>query len=64
VTESEYFRRVADDNKLREWIGKEREVATKYLTSATDMVMIHRAQGQMGLLDRMLGLMDAAKTLR
>ena len=64
MNDAESFRRVADDNKLREWIGKERETAIKYLSSAADPVMIHRAQGQMGLLDKMLALMDAVKTLR
>lgn len=64
LNEAEHFRRIAEDAKFREWIARERESAIKYLTSATDMAVIHRAQGQMHLLEKMLGLLDAAKTLR
>lgn len=64
MNEAEYFRRIAEDNKFREWVARERESAIKYLSSATDIAIIHRAQGQMHLLEKMVGLLDAAKTLR
>lgn len=58
------FRRLSEDNRFREWLTAERDSALKYLVGATDMVVVHRAQGQIQLLDKILDCMEKAKGLR
>lgn len=60
----EVFRRLGEDNRLRAWIDRERTLALSYLIGATDSVAIHRAQGQVHLIDKMIELIDKAKLLR
>lgn len=58
------FRRLGDDNKFKEWLVKERETAITYLVGAVDIVIVHRAQGQVQLIEKLLDMMEKAKTLR
>lgn len=64
MAQVESFRRVCQDTQFRAWVQAEREQALKYLVAGTDAVVIHRAQGQIQLLDKMLECMDKAKDLR
>lgn len=58
------FRRVCQDTQFRAWLETERDQALKYLVAGTEAVVIHRAQGQIQLLEKMLDCMDKAKDLR
>lgn len=63
-TSLESFRHIAGDNRFREWLLEEQVAANKYLTRATDPVTIHRAQGQLIFIEKILDSMDKAKGLR
>jgi hypothetical protein len=43
---------------FKPWLERERDSAYKYLAEATDSVMLHRAQGKVLLIERMLSLLD------
>lgn len=64
MKDTEYFARVAGDNMFKQWLEKERAEAIRYLTSAGDLAMIHRAQGRVQLLDDLLTRVEAGKNLR
>jgi len=64
VSSAEKFRRICDDRPLREWLDQEAACAVKYLTGATDMVMVHRAQGQLAVINKLVDLLEAAQKLR
>lgn len=64
MNDLEYFRHVASDNKLRSWLEAQKTEANKYLSQATEMPMIFRAQGKVQLVEKMLELLDKAKNLR
>lgn len=61
---AEKFRRICDDRPLREWLDQEAAASVKYLTVATDTVLIHRAQGQLSVINRLVDLLDAAQKMR
>ena len=64
MSSADKLRRVCDDRPLREWLDQEAAAAVKYLTGATDMVMVHRAQGQLAVINKLVDLLEAAKKLR
>lgn len=64
MNQLEAFRRLSDDSRFRDWVTAERDSAIKYLVAATDMAVVHRAQGQVQLLDKILECMEKAKSLR
>lgn len=64
MSSAEKFRRVCDDRPLREWLDQEANAAIKYLSGASDMVLVHRAQGQLALINKLVDLLEAAKKLR
>lgn len=64
MSSAEKFRRICDDRSLREWLDQEAASAVKYLTGATDMVMVHRAQGQLAVINKLVDLLDAAQKMR
>jgi hypothetical protein len=61
MNEMEVFARVPA-SVLRPWLAKEREDAYKYLAGAADPVAIHRAQGKVHLVERMLDLLDKSQS--
>jgi hypothetical protein len=64
MSELESFRRIAGDNPFRAWLESQRDESVKYLVNAVDPVAVHRAQGQVQLVEKMLVLLDKAKNLR
>jgi hypothetical protein len=62
MTDLETFKRLPA-SILRPWLIHERDEAYKYLVEATDTVAIHRAQGKIQLVQRMLKLLDTAQTI-
>ena len=64
MNELQYFTRVAGDNLLRQWLEAQKAEAVKLMAAGTDMVIVHRAQGQYQLADRQLQLLEKAKNLR
>lgn len=63
-TELEAFASILKPTQFKAFLDAERDRAIKELASATDMVNVHRAQGRMQLVERMLALLDKAKDLR
>lgn len=64
MNQLESFRRLAEDSRFREWLTREREQTISYLADAVPVHVIHRAQGQLQLLDKMIELIEKAKVLR
>jgi hypothetical protein len=58
--ESELFDYLSRQPKLREWINDRHAAEILVLTQALDIDQLRRAQGRAGLLQMILGLMDAA----
>jgi len=61
MTDLEAFEYVGRDNRFRQWLTGEREAALKIMVRSTDMPVIHRAQGIVQMLDKMLELMERNK---
>lgn len=64
MNEIDHFRQAGGDNLLKAWAVAERDKAVKFMIRAVDPVVIHRAQGQIQFLDKMLELMEASRILR
>jgi hypothetical protein len=64
VSDVKYFARIAGDNLFKEWLAQERVSVIKKLTQAVDLPMVHRAQGQLMLLEQLEKLLEAAKSTR
>lgn len=64
MSEIEHFRRIAGDNPFKAWLEKEKAAQLKYLINAVDPIMVHRAQGQLQLIERIETLLEKAKDLR
>lgn len=47
---------------LRPWLAKEREDAYRYLAEGVDAVAIHRAQGKVQLVERMMKMLDESQS--
>lgn len=62
--ELEAFASILKPTQFRAFLDAERDRTIKELAGATDMVNVHRAQGRMQLVERMLALLDKAKDLR
>lgn len=63
-TELEAFASILKPTQFRAFLDAERDRAIKDLVGATEMALVHRAQGRMQLVERMLALLDKAKDLR
>lgn len=63
MSDLQYFARVSGDSALRAWLEQQRVGAIKYLTEATEITQIHRAQGRVRLIDEILENMAKAKGL-
>jgi hypothetical protein len=55
---------LAGAHTLLQWLRAEREAQIKTLTSALDVVFVHRAQGRVQLLDHMISLVEAGQNLQ
>jgi hypothetical protein len=64
MNDLEHFKHIAGDNLFRQWLEKERDHSLRYLVSATDTTVISRAQGIVQLIEKMIQLLDKAKSLR
>ena len=64
MKDQDYFARISGDPLFRQWLDKERAEAIKYLVSGMDMVVVHRAQGRVQLLDDLISRLEATKNLR
>jgi hypothetical protein len=62
LQEKELFARMPI-SQFEQWLGEHMEQCTQYLTSASDPVAIHRAQGKALFISEMKKLLAAAKTL-
>ena len=62
--ELQKLRRAAEDEQLREWLGREVANAVKSLAVVTEPVLLYRAQGKYELAERLLELLEKAKGLR
>lgn len=54
----ETFASILKPTQFRAWLDAERDRAVKELVAGTDMVLVHRAQGRVHLVDKMLALID------
>lgn len=61
MTDLESFKRLPA-SILRPWLSHERDEAYKYLAEGSDPVAIHRAQGKVQLIQRMLKLLDLSQS--
>ena len=50
----------ANQPRLLEWLVAERTEAVKFMTAARDVVMLHRRQGDVERLDKMIDLLANA----
>jgi hypothetical protein len=57
IEDAEVFSRIPA-HVFKPWLERERDSAYKYLAEATDSIMLHRAQGKVLLIERMLSLLD------
>lgn len=62
--ELQKLRRAAEDEQLREWLGREVANAVKSLAVVTEPALFYRAQGKYELAERLLELLEKAKGLR
>ena len=60
MSDNEVFQRMPA-SVLRPWLEKEREKEYRYLAEGVEMPMIHRAQGRVLVIERMLKLLDSAQ---
>ncbi len=63
-SELEAFASILKPTLFRAFLDAERDRAYKELAAATDMLVVHRAQGRLQLVEKMLALLDKAKDLR
>lgn len=59
--EVDVFASILKPTQFRAFLDAERERAVKELIAVTDMVLVHRAQGRVQLVERMLALLDKAQ---
>ena len=57
--DTQAFAQVAGDHRFKRWLEMQREDAIKYLSQATDPMMIYRAQGKLGLVEDMFKQISA-----
>jgi hypothetical protein len=54
----------ANQPRLKDWLQTQKDKAVGTLCQATELPQIHRAQGSVSLIDKMLELLDKAPQLR
>lgn len=62
--ELEVFASILKRPQFREYLETERAKGLKALVAATDMMVVHRAQGRVQLIEEMLALFDKSGGLR
>lgn len=63
MNDLEVFRHIPQ-SALRPWLEKERAAAYKYLAEAADPVGIHRAQGKVQFVEKMISIFDKLQSTR
>lgn len=62
--ELEVFAKLANDQRFAAWLDEQHADAVKYLVQATDLAMIHRAQGKASFIETMKKILVQANNLR